>query len=132
MYARFSSFFLDTINNFQVHSFLRGQGMPGEKGFAQLSLADVRSKFQNNSDEMERLKVDVLKKREAEKTAELRQLKQKSKEILLKRDGEQGKFISVPPMIALGYYTFPVMFLFLNFCVAAEITRLMSEMEVIN
>ncbi len=106
--------------------------MPGEKGFAQLSLADVRSKFQNNSDEMERLKVDVLKKREAEKTAELRQLKQKSKEILLKRDGEQGKFISVPPMIALGYYTFPVMFLFLNFCVAAEITRLMSEMEVIN
>jgi hypothetical protein len=104
--------------------------MPGEKGFAQLSLADVRAKFQNNSDEMERLKVDVLKKREAEKTAELRQLKQKSKEILLKRDGEQGKFIV--PYAGFWVLFFPHHVFCWSFCVAAEITRLMSEMEVPN
>ncbi len=82
---------VDNLLNFEdVQQFLRGQGRPGEEKFGKLTLADVRSKFQGNQDEMERLKIEVSRKREQEKVGELRALKQRSQELSLRRDNEQA------------------------------------------
>jgi hypothetical protein len=78
----------------------RHSGTSNETKFGGMTLGDIRMKFQDNQDEMEKLKGEVVRRREQEKLGELRHLKIKSQEMLLKRDAEQ-----------------------------AEITRLMSDME---
>eukprot|EP01083_Nonionella_stella_P052541 139360_1 len=59
----------------------------------QMTLDDIRKQFQSDEleSELEKLKAEVLQKREAEMVEELRQLKLRQKMLSLERDKEQEK-----------------------------------------
>jgi hypothetical protein len=70
----------------EVTAMIRGQGVPAGSSLGQMTVSDLQRRFTEGEDDYRTLQNEVIRKRELEKVEELRQLKMRSKEMMIKRD----------------------------------------------